>query len=67
MTFNNIGEGIKRFNHVIIDGVGDGIPQLIGLSGRWFRNLQSGRVQQYLLFTAVMLLAIGLFFVLRVL
>ena len=67
VTFNNIGEGIKRFNHVIIDGVGDGIPQLIGLSGRWFRNLQSGRVQQYLLFTAVMLLAIGLFFVLRVL
>lgn len=65
--FNNIGEAIKRFNHVIIDGVGDGIPQLIGLSGRWFRNLQSGRVQQYLLFTAVMLLAIGLFFVLRVL
>ncbi|MBI5931361.1 MAG: NADH-quinone oxidoreductase subunit L [Chloroflexi bacterium] len=67
VIFNNLGEGIKRFNHVIIDGVGDGIPQLIGLGGRWFRNIQSGRVQQYLLFTAVMLLAIGLFFVLRVL
>lgn len=67
VTFNNLGEAIKRFNRVVIDGVGDGIPELIVQGGRWFRNIQSGRVQQYLLFTAVMLLALGLFFVLRVL
>lgn len=62
-----IGEFIKSFNLVFIDGVSDGIPMLIGKFSGWFRNIQSGRVQQYLLFTALMLLAIGTFFVLQVL
>jgi hypothetical protein len=52
---------------VVIDGVGDGIPILIGKAGAWFRQVQSGRVQQYLIFVAIMLLALGLFFILQVL
>ena len=60
-----IGEACKRFNRVVIDGVGDGIPMMIWQGGNWFRNLQSGRIQQYLLFSAFMLLAIGTFFVLQ--
>lgn len=60
-----IGEAIKRFNRVVIDGVGDGIPSLIWQGGRRFRSIQSGRVQQYLLFSALMLLALGTFFILQ--
>lgn len=60
-----LGETIKAFNRTFIDGVGDGIPMLIGKGGSWFRNIQSGRIQQYLLFTALMLLAIGTFFILQ--
>lgn len=64
-VFVAIGEACKRFNRVVIDGVGDGIPMMIWQGGRWFRNLQSGRIQQYLLFSALMMLAIGTFFVLQ--
>lgn len=60
-----IGEAIKRFNRVVIDGVGDGIPYLIWQGGRRFRSIQSGRIQQYLLFSALMLLAVGTFFILQ--
>lgn len=61
-----VGEAVKRFNRVVIDGVGDGIPRLLYEAGQWFRNLQSGRIQQYMLFTALMLLALGTFLVLQV-
>ncbi|MBZ0310198.1 MAG: hypothetical protein K8I82_29330, partial [Anaerolineae bacterium] len=54
-----IGEAVKRFNYVVIDGVGDGIPRLIGEFGGWFRNIQSGRVQQYMLFVAAAALLLG--------
>lgn len=54
-----IGEAIKRLNYVVIDGVGDGIPRLIGMFGGWFRNIQSGRVQQYMLFVAAAALMLG--------
>ncbi len=64
--FVNIGETFKRINRVVIDGVGDGIPKLIYEAGQWFRSLQSGRIQQYMLFTALMLLALGTFLVLQV-
>ncbi|NDJ84552.1 MAG: hypothetical protein GYB66_01570 [Chloroflexi bacterium] len=64
-AFVFVGETFKRFNRVVIDGVGDGIPMLLWGTGRWFRNLQSGRIQQYLLFSALMLLAIGTFFLLQ--
>lgn len=54
-----VGELFKRFNRVVIDGVGDGIPQGIGLFGRWFRGLQSGRIQEYMLMVIIAALAIG--------
>lgn len=56
---NNIGETIKRFNYVVIDGIGDGIPRAIGEFGGWFRNIQSGLVQQYMLFVAAAALVLG--------
>ncbi len=55
-----MGELFKRFNRVVIDGVGDGIPQGIGAFGRWFRAVQSGNVQQYLLMVALSALIIGI-------
>jgi NADH-quinone oxidoreductase subunit L len=60
-----IGEAIKRFNFVVIDGVGDGIPRSIGAFSRWFRSVQSGRAQQYMLFVALAVIAMGVMLVLR--
>ncbi len=57
--FTWVGEFFKRFNLVVIDGVGDGIPRLLGQFARWFRPIQSGRVQQYLLVVTLALLVIG--------
>jgi NADH-quinone oxidoreductase subunit L len=64
-SFGQLGEAIKRFNYVVIDGVGDGIPVLVGNFSRWFRNLQTGRAQQYMLFAAIALLAMGAVLVLQ--
>jgi NADH:ubiquinone oxidoreductase subunit 5 (subunit L)/multisubunit Na+/H+ antiporter MnhA subunit len=61
-----LGEFFKRFNTVVIDGVGDGIPRAILDGARWFRQIQSGRIQQYLLIVALALLAIGTLFLLQV-
>jgi NADH-quinone oxidoreductase subunit L len=57
-----IGEFFKSLNNWLIDGVGDGIPKLIGDFGYWFRRIQTGRVQQYLLLVLVAALLIGLIF-----
>jgi NADH-quinone oxidoreductase subunit L len=62
-VFTFTGDLLKVFNLWLIDGVGDGIPQAIGRFGMWFRRLQSGRIQQYLLYTALALLIIGVIFV----
>jgi NADH-quinone oxidoreductase subunit L len=62
-----LGEAIKRFNYVVIDGVGDGIPLAIIRFSRWFRNIQSGRAQQYMLFAALALLAMGTLLIIQVL
>jgi NADH-quinone oxidoreductase subunit L len=55
-----IGELFKRFNRVVIDGVGDGIPIGIGRLGRWLRGVQTGNVQQYMLMAIMGALVIGL-------
>jgi NADH-quinone oxidoreductase subunit L len=55
-----IGEFFKRFNRVVIDGVGDGIPQGLGAFGRWFRSIQSGNIQQYMLMSILAALVVGL-------
>jgi NADH-quinone oxidoreductase subunit L len=59
-----VGEFFREFNHVVIDGVSDGIPKWIGDAARSLRAVQTGRVQQYLLYTLVAALVIGLILVL---
>ncbi len=65
-AFTWLGEAFKRFNTVVIDGVGDGIPLAIGRFARWFRHGQTGRIQQYLLFVTLALLALGTLFIIQV-
>jgi NADH-quinone oxidoreductase subunit L len=59
-----IGDFIKVMNHWLIDGVGDGIPELLARFGIWFRQIQTGRVQQYILIAAFATLVIALIFAL---
>ncbi len=65
-AFTWLGEAFKRFNTVVIDGVGDGIPRAIGDFGAWFRQVQSGRIQNYLLYVTLALLALGTLFLVQV-
>jgi NADH-quinone oxidoreductase subunit L len=58
-TFTWLGEACKRFNTVVIDGFVDGIVSLIGDIASRGREMQAGKVQQYLLFVTLALLAIG--------
>jgi len=62
-VFTFIGDFLKVFNLWLIDGVSDGIPMGIGNFGRWFRRIQSGRVQQYILVALIAALLIGLIFI----
>jgi NADH-quinone oxidoreductase subunit L len=57
-----IGELFKMLNSWLIDGVGDGIPSLIRDFGYWFRRIQTGRIQQYLLLVLAAALLIGIIF-----
>lgn len=57
-----IGDLFKVLNLWLIDGVGDGIPAAIGYFGRWFRRVQTGRVQQYMLLIALAAILIGIVF-----
>jgi NADH-quinone oxidoreductase subunit L len=59
-----IGDLLKLLNTWLIDGVGDGIPRGIASFGGWFRRVQTGRVQQYLLVVLIAALLIGLVFAL---
>jgi NADH-quinone oxidoreductase subunit L len=59
-----IGDLIKNINLWLIDGVGDGIPELIARFGVWSKRFQSGRVQQYMLLIAIAALVIGIIFAL---
>ena len=63
-VFTWIGDLLKNLNLWLIDGVGDGIPELIGKFGGWIRWLQSGSVQQYMLLAAIAALLIGIVFAL---
>ncbi|MBE2183957.1 MAG: NADH-quinone oxidoreductase subunit L [Anaerolineae bacterium] len=62
--FTWLGDFIKVLNKWLIDGVGDGIPELIARFGFWLRGIQSGRVQQYMLIVAFALLVLILIFAL---
>lgn len=57
------GDLIKVLNLWLIDGVSDGIPEGIGHFSGWFRRIQTGRIQQYLLLAAAAAIIIGLIFV----
>jgi NADH:ubiquinone oxidoreductase subunit 5 (subunit L)/multisubunit Na+/H+ antiporter MnhA subunit len=64
--FTNLGEFFKRFNTIVIDGTVDGTLDLLLRFARWFRQTQTGRVQQYLLFVTLALLAIGTLLIIQV-
>jgi len=57
-----LGDFFKTFNLWLIDGFGDSIPAAIGRFGMWFRKVQTGRVQNYMLLAALFALIIGLVF-----
>jgi NADH-quinone oxidoreductase subunit L len=57
-----IGDLLKVLNLWLIDGVGDGIPRAIVRFGAWFRRIQTGSVQQYMLLIAIALLLISIIF-----
>ena len=61
-VFTWIGDFLKVLNLWLIDGFGDGVPQLINAFGGWLRRLQTGHIQQYILLAAVAALLIGLIF-----
>jgi NADH-quinone oxidoreductase subunit L len=63
-VFTWIGDLFKNLNLWLIDGVGDGIPELIGRFGGWIRWLQSGSVQQYMLLAAIAAIIVGIIFAL---
>lgn len=54
-----LGDLMKVVNSWLIDGVGDGVPEGIALSGGWIRRIQTGRVQQYLLFVVAAAILVG--------
>ncbi len=63
-VFTWIGDFIKVMNMWLIDGVGDGVPELVGRFGIYFRRLQTGRIQTYMLLLAIAALVIALVFAL---
>jgi NADH-quinone oxidoreductase subunit L len=54
-----VGNYIKRWNEVVIDGVGDGIPEAIADAARAARQIQGGRIQRYLLYSLIGAVVIG--------
>ncbi len=61
-VFAWIGDLFKLLNTWLIDGVGDGIPEGIVAFGLRLRHVQTGRVQQYLLYIAIAAILIGIVF-----
>jgi NADH-quinone oxidoreductase subunit L len=59
-----IGDLLKVLNSWLIDGVGDGVPELVARFGTWIRQIQTGRVQQYMLLIAVVALILAVVFAL---
>ena len=58
-VFTWLGDLMKVVNSWLIDGVGDGLPEGIALTGGWIRRIQTGRVQQYLLFVVAAAMLVG--------
>jgi NADH-quinone oxidoreductase subunit L len=54
-----IGNLFREFNRVVIDGVGDGIPAALADAARSLRQVQTGHIQQYLLYALIAFLWVG--------
>jgi NADH:ubiquinone oxidoreductase subunit 5 (subunit L)/multisubunit Na+/H+ antiporter MnhA subunit len=54
-----VGNLFREFNRIVIDGVGDGIPAALVDAARSMRSLQTGHIQQYLLYTLIAFLWVG--------
>ncbi len=65
-SFVWLGEAFKRFNTVVIDGFVDGLLGQLMSFAQWFRQAQTGRIQQYLLVVTLALLAIGTILIIQV-
>ena len=63
-TFTWVGDLIKVLNMWLIDGFGDGVPELVQRSGDWLRRIQTGRVQQYMLVITLVAVVIAILFAL---
>jgi hypothetical protein len=63
-VFTWIGDFLKVMNAWLIDGLLDGVPELVARFGFAFRWIQTGRIQQYLLLVAVMAIVIAVVFAL---
>jgi NADH-quinone oxidoreductase subunit L len=63
-VFTWIGDFIKVMNMWLIDGFGDGVPELVQRSGDWLRRIQTGRVQQYMLIITLVMVMIAIIFAL---
>jgi NADH-quinone oxidoreductase subunit L len=55
-----IGNLFREFNRIVIDGVGDGIPEEIVDIARSLRVVQTGNIQQYLLYVVLAVLVVAL-------
>ena len=54
-----IGNTARAFNTVVIDGVGDGIPEALYGIARSLRVVQNGQIQRYLLYALAAAIVIG--------
>lgn len=55
-----LGNIFRAFNSVVIDGVGDGIPEALGDAARAGKSIQSGNIQRYLLYALSAAVVVGL-------
>jgi len=61
-----VGNLFREFNRVVIDGVGDGLPDVLVEAARSIRSVQTGHIQQYLLFALIASLWVGINLILLV-
>ena len=58
-AFTWLGDLLKVLNSWLIDGVGDGLPEGIVRVGGQLRRIQTGNIQQYLLYVVVAMILLG--------
>jgi len=63
-VFTWLGDFIKMLNAWLIDGILDGVPELLARFAFVARRIQTGRIQQYLLLVALATIVIAVIFAL---